>query len=162
MTVADSFARRGFTLVEVLMAAFILSLLATGALATTWRLAGFARNKASELAAENFCSDIAMSYLSQDLSLLVDPTKPVLKKTFATSERETCRLFPRFRGKDFLGETKTVVPFWRDGYKNPTLTVWVTNTTAAVGTRVISVSLDWGIQGSSDFPVASFTLEQGQ
>jgi len=166
--------QRGFTLIEVLIAAFVLSILATGTIATTWSLAGFARKKASALSAEAFCSDIAMAYLSlkpEDLEglALSYPHQPVLKKQFSSRERDASKggskMFPRFRGKDFLGASTDVIPFWREGYKNPTLTVYVTNVVVGAGVGSakqvrITASLDWGVAGDDDFRPATFSVDQ--
>jgi len=57
---------RGFTLVEVLLAAFILTLVSVGAMITTHRLCGFAKLEVERMVAASYCSDVYMRLLRMD------------------------------------------------------------------------------------------------
>jgi len=62
--------RRGFTLIEVLVAAAVLSTLSAGVLVTTWRLAQFAHDEAERLAADAICADVFWTVYSVDYDRL--------------------------------------------------------------------------------------------
>jgi len=107
--------RPGFTLIEVLMAAGVLAMIAAGLLATTWRFAGFARDQSERMVADAYCHDVMWAVYCQSYSNIGNIASfPV------NVERE----LPRLVTTDILGREKTVFPLKRrESFRTPTCRV---------------------------------------
>jgi len=124
-------SRRGFTLVEVLLASFILVLFPVGAVMTTLRLEQFARVQTERMAAAAFCEDVynrclrEENFAEQDWRNLAASGIPV----------------PEIRLK---GSTEWVNPLKRGAYREPQYRITVKAKNARDRAYDVRVSLRWG------------------
>jgi len=140
---------RGFTLIEVLVATMVMSLISVGALATVWRLAGFAREQAEMLAADDYCHDVLWRFFNaDDLALAQHGTK---------TYKVPLNVLPVIIRDKTDGTQEVTSLLWRDTNDSslqPTCRVSVEPCDASGGTvlsgfdvasnALITVSLKWG------------------
>jgi len=130
--------KRGFTLVEVLVATSVLAVMSTGFLTTVWCLVGFARDQADHMAADAYCHDLMWAVYSQNYADIAARGRFRLD---VTNE------LPWVEMKDVFGRTKVVRPLMRhDGDMIPECEVQVTENEAKTSKR-ITVSLRWHVRG---------------
>jgi len=93
-------------LIEVLMAAGVLEVLALFSLAIVWRLVGFAHEEAERLAADGYCHDVMRRFVAMD------------DQTLAThGEREYAvpvETLPVMIRTSWNGRRDEICPLWRD------------------------------------------------
>jgi len=127
--------RRAFTLTEVLVAMFLLSVISVGVLVTSWRLVGFARNEAERMIADNFGHDLMRAVYSQSYSNIVSISR------FTVSPE---RALPRIASTDVFGRQSVTYPLWRhqDVSHKPECEVRVTPS-ADGRSKTIGVTVYW-------------------
>jgi len=127
--VSSAALRRAFTLVEVLVAMGVMSLISAGLLATVWRMTGFAREEAERMMADGLCHDIMWAVYSQKYEDI---------KSIATTSL-TSSFLPRLSVKNTVtGKSTTTYPL-RRGSTSPRFKVTVKEVAEKVdGTDVIS------------------------
>jgi len=146
-----SACRRGFTLIEVLIAAAVLSVLSAGLLTASWCLVQFAQDQADHMAADAYCHDLMWAVYSQEYEDIADIAQFRLNK-----DKE----LPRIETVDFLGRPKTIVPLMRTHDDAvPTCTVTVTENEGKTQ-KQISVELAWTARGTPKAHRLSVTREK--
>lgn len=127
---------------EVLVASAVLSLLAIGLLATTWRMAGFARDEAERMMADSLCHDIMWAVYSQKYKDIVSIAP------FTIDEAN----LPRIVSANLFAGTTTTYPLWRSQNRkcNPQCAVSVRDIVSSpdangvtVANKEITVSIRW-------------------
>lgn len=131
----------GFTLIEVLIASFVLAVGLTGIVATAYRMYAFARDETELMAASSYCEDVAELYNAMSWS-----TTSEINRT-DVYENIPVETLPFFLTKNNV-ETKRICPLQRDGYDPVKCTVTVKTakgfSASTLDRLSINVLLEWG------------------